>query len=93
MPTEDTTDDRTDAVLFTLCTEAEAGVLPRVLELFAKRGLVPQTLRSALRPAAGALDISLEVAGLTAAETGHVANCLRALPLVVTVRTAERRPG
>lgn len=80
-------------VTFTVRADADPGSLPRVLELFAKRGLVPDTLRSVLASDAGTLDISVEVTGLVRAESDHVANCLRALPLVVHVLTAEHSPG
>jgi hypothetical protein len=59
--------------------------MPRVLELFAKRGLVPELWHSAV--ARKRLTIDIEVAGLgDAAE--YVANCLRQIGGVDVVLTA-----
>src|SRR5690349_13862372 len=77
----------------TRATDADPGTLPRVLELFAKRGLVPAALRSEALAECGTLDISVEVVGMVRAESDHVANCLRALPMVSHVLTAERPAG
>ena len=78
-------------VTFALRADAEPGVLPRVLELFAKRGLVPAMLRSDLLPDAETLAIDVEVRGMVRAESDHVANCLRSIPSVMQVLTGERR--
>ena len=89
-PTEARATDPGRSVTFAVRTDADPGALPRVLELFAKRGLVPVALRSDLLPDAETLDISVEVVGMPRAESDHVANCLRAIPLVSHVLTAER---
>ncbi|MGQ9368607.1 hypothetical protein [Azospirillum sp. ST 5-10] len=83
--------DPARTVTFTLRTDAEPGVLPRVLELFAKRGLVPAALRSDLAADAETLAIAVEVTGMARAESDHVANCLRSIPAVMQVLTGERR--
>ncbi len=75
------------------CVEGEAdpGLLPRVLELFAKRGLVPE--RFFAQPSghsAKSLVIDLQVRGFTTAEREVVAACLRQIPLVWTVLTSEK---
>ena len=70
---------------FSVQARAEPGVMPRVLELFAKRGLVPDLWHSAVTRRR--LTIDIEVAGLgDAAE--YVANCLRQITGVEIVLTA-----
>lgn len=77
---------------FLLHADAEPGVLPRVLELFAKRGLVPRRCVSALDPAANlerqALTIDIEVAGLGRETAEYVAACMRQIAGVEAVLTA-----
>jgi hypothetical protein len=50
-----------DAALVTFCFSvqavAEPGVMPRILELFAKRGLVPQKWHSAVSGTVLAIDV------------------------------------
>lgn len=74
---------------FRLHADADPGTLPRVLELFAKRGLIPGLLQSELLDDGATLDISVEVSGLLPNEVHHVENCLRALPLVIQVSAME----
>jgi acetolactate synthase regulatory subunit len=75
---------------FSVHARVEPGVMPRILELFAKRGLVPTVWRSAI---AGAdhtdLAISIEMGGLSREETRYIAACLRQIADVETVLTAE----
>jgi len=72
---------------FSLQARAEPGVMPRVLELFAKRGLVPELWHSAVVRPGNRLTIDVEVAGL--GETAdYVANCLRQITGVEVVLTA-----
>jgi acetolactate synthase small subunit len=72
---------------FSVQAHAEPGVMPRVLELFAKRGLVPDLWHSAVARPGTRLTIDIEVAGLgDTAE--YVANCLRQITGVETVLTA-----
>jgi len=70
---------------FSVQARAEPGLMPRVMELFAKRGLVPQLWHSATaRP--DRLTIDIEVAGLgDTAE--YVANCMRQITGVELVLT------
>ena len=60
------------------CFEAEAdaepGVLPRALELLAKRGLVPA--RVFAQADADALNVEIEVEGLAPETADHVGQCL-----------------
>jgi hypothetical protein len=63
-------------------------VLPRVLALFAKRGLVPDKLVSVLT--ATGLDVDLQVAGLPDDAGTYIAECLRQLVSVRSVLVAIR---
>ena len=54
--------------------DAEPGVLPRALELLAKRGLVPA--RVFAQAADDALSVEIEVEGLAPDTADHVGQCL-----------------
>jgi len=54
--------------------DAEPGVLPRALELLAKRGLVPA--RVFAQAADDLLSVEIEVAGLESDTADHVGQCL-----------------
>ena len=76
---------------FSILAEAEPGVMPRVLELFAKRNLVPARWHSdRVGPGGRELAIDLQVEGLTPELTGYIARCLRQLHYVDTVLTSEK---
>jgi hypothetical protein len=76
-------------VHFSLKARSEPGVMPRVLELFAKRGLVPREWHSVtFGPGGGALKIDLEISGLEPGSADYVANCMRGIVGVETVLTA-----
>jgi len=76
---------------FSVLAEADPGVMPRVLELFAKRGLVPVRWVSDVTDARrGELAIDVQVAGLTRATGDHIAACLRGIPGVETVLTSQK---
>ena len=70
---------------FSVHARAEPGVMPRVLELFAKRGLVPELWHSAV--VRKRLTIDIEVAGL-GDTADYVANCLRQITGIDVVLTA-----
>ena len=86
---------------FSLTAEVEPGVMPRVLELFAKRSLVPQRCHSDVvarrsvdgRGGGSALSIDLQVADLTPELTDYIARCMRQIWGVETVLTSEKRAG
>ncbi len=83
---------------YSILAEAEPGVMPRVLDLFAKRGLVPlrwvSDLLAARNPGGGReLAIDLQVEGLTPELGDYVARCLRQIHGVERVLTSEKRPG
>lgn len=74
---------------FSVVADADPGVMPRVLELFAKRGLVPSLWHSRIAPT-GELTIDLQVQGMEAQMARHIAGCLRQVWGVSTVLTAEK---
>jgi hypothetical protein len=77
---------------FSVSARAEPGVMPRVLELFAKRGLVPTVWRSAVAGGDRArLTIDIEMGGLGREVARYIGACLRQIVDVETVLTAEGR--
>ena len=74
---------------FSVHAAAEPGVMPRVLALFAKRGLVPTSWHS--RVNGGELTIDLQMKGLDRDTTAYIAACLRQVISVATVLTYENR--
>jgi acetolactate synthase small subunit len=74
---------------FSVVAEAEPGVMPRVLELFAKRGLVPSLWHSKVAPT-GELTIDLQMEGMEPPLAQQVAQCLRQIWGVSAVLTAEK---
>lgn len=75
-------------VTFSLVGDADPGTLPRVLELVAKRGLVPFSFTS--RVVGDRMEMAMEVIGMAHAESNHVANCLRQIPTVAEVTMSDR---
>ncbi len=76
---------------FAVQAEADPGLLPRVLGLFAKRGLVPDRWISQREgPAGDVLSIDIQVTGFTPELTDYVARCLRQIPQVHAVLTSEK---
>jgi len=82
--------EATAAACFSIHAWAEPGVMPRVLELFAKRGLVPSRWHSAIGgPGGGELTIDIHVQGLDGAPADYVAACLRQVLGVEAVLAAR----
>jgi acetolactate synthase small subunit len=80
-------------VCFSIQAAAEPGVMPRVLELFAKRNLVPERWVSGVHGLAGRgaeLMIDLQVAGLTGQDRAYLACCLAQITDVRSVLTSEK---
>ncbi len=76
---------------FSIQAAAEAGVMPRVLELFAKRGLVPRRWVSDVTgPGGRELAIDVQVAGLAPETQAYIAQSLRQVWGVGAVLTSER---
>jgi hypothetical protein len=75
-------------VSFSVHACAEPGVMPRVLELFAKRGLVPTRWHSVVASPGLSLAIDVEADGLDRDTADYVARCMRQIPGVNLVLTA-----
>lgn len=75
---------------FSVHAEASPGIMPRVLELFAKRGLVPSSWTSRVG-ADQDLTIDIQMHGMDAPLMNYVAACLRQIVGVETVLVSERR--
>jgi hypothetical protein len=75
------------SVLFSIRALAEPGVMPRVVELFAKRGLVPRRWNSAVCDAG--LSIDVQMTGLDRDLADYIARCMRQIHGVETVFTIE----
>jgi len=73
---------------FSLHARAEPGVMPRVLELFAKRGLVPERWHSDIVQPDMRLAINIEVRGLERDTATYVAECMRQIAGVDLVLAA-----
>lgn len=89
-PAEARPTDPNRTACFAVLAEPDPGSLPRVLEFFAKRGLVPASVQSRLFEADESLHVDVQVRTLTRDESDYIARCLRAMPLVRQVLTSER---
>jgi hypothetical protein len=82
---------------FSIQAQADPGVMPRVLELFAKRNLVPVRWHSDVLAAPNLavpnLAIDVQVEDVSTELGNYIARCLRQIPGVATVLTAEKRPA
>lgn len=79
---------------FSVQAVAEPSVMPRVLEQFAKRGLMPTAWHSVchrLEAGGRELTIDIQVEDLDEAEAALIAAGLRQIVSVQTVLTAEKR--
>ena len=84
-------DARPLAVLYSVHARAEPGVMPRIIELFAKRGLVPHKLSSAAAPPA--LTIDLQMNSLDPDLAQYIARCMRQITGVDSVLTSDIGAG
>jgi hypothetical protein len=76
---------------FSVQAAAEPGVMPRVLELFAKRNLVPSKWHSSVAgPAGEELHIDIQVAGMAPELGDYIARCLRQILHVTCVLTTTK---
>ena len=79
---------------FLVHARAEPGVMSRVLELFAKRGLVPQRWHSDRSgPDDAMLTIEIEAPGLALDVVDYVADCMRQIIGVERVASGPRQAG
>ncbi|GGF06998.1 hypothetical protein GCM10011611_10620 [Aliidongia dinghuensis] len=85
---------QTVTACFAVRAAADPGSLPRILELFAKRGLVPSSVQARLTGGAeSALSVDLQVGGMEPALVEVVAESLRQIWVVERVLTAEVLPA
>ncbi|HXZ01104.1 MAG TPA: hypothetical protein VEI03_13975 [Stellaceae bacterium] len=68
---------------------AEPGLMPRVVELFAKRGLVPSSWIS--RVIGQEMTIDVQMPGLDLEATQHIARCLRQIVAVDVVLVSQKQ--
>jgi acetolactate synthase small subunit len=74
---------------FSVHAAAEPAIMPRVIELFAKRGLVPSSWVS--RVTGRELTIDLQMPGLDADAAQYVARCLRQIVSVEVVLVSQKQ--
>jgi acetolactate synthase small subunit len=88
-------DDLPATACFSVHARAEPGVMPRVIELFAKRGLVPSCWHSSISGAdRSQLTIEIQIIGLGRATVNYLAACMRQIVFVEVVLTSQRHaPG
>ena len=79
----------TDAARFSVTATASPGVMPRLLELFAKRGLTPSEWHS--RVSDSILSVEIHMAGMPPALAEYIAACLRQIYMVDRVLLSSRR--
>ena len=76
---------------FSVQAATEPSVMARVLELFAKRGLVPTRLHSDVGgPHGETLTIDIQMEGLDSDLAAYMARCMRQIAYVDCVLTSER---
>ena len=86
-----TSTESTATACFFVRAAAAPGAMPRVLELFAKRGLVPAAWHSILGgPGGDELHIDIQVTAMATADAEYIARCLRQIADVETVLTSEK---
>jgi len=87
--TQDTDPNRT--YCFSVRADAEPSVLPRLLELFTKRGLIPAALHSRCHDQAnGALQVDIEAAGLEWDLADYLQRCMRQIVGVELVLVSKK---
>ena len=78
-------------VCFSVRAPVDPSVMPRVLEVFARRGLVPTTWHSAIRDSGREeLQIDIEMVGVDTPIAGRLVESLRQLVCVECVLTSEK---
>lgn len=74
---------------FSVHGTAEPGLMPRVVELFAKRGLVPSSWIS--RVIGQEMTIDVQMTGLDVEATHYIARCLRQIVAVDVVLVSQKQ--
>jgi acetolactate synthase small subunit len=84
-------DDFPATACFSVHARAEPGVMPRVLEHFAKRGFVPSLWQSSTSGAdQSKLTIEIQMRGLGRETIDYFAACLRQIVFVEVVLTSQK---
>ena len=79
---------------FAIRADATPGMMSRVLELFAKRNLVPTKWHSAVIGGDGEdLQVDIQMEGIEAELAGYIARCLRQIYGVDSVLTSTKTAG
>ena len=76
-------------VCFSLVAKADPGIMPRVMALFAKRGMLPDYWCS--RVTGSELAVDLQLRGLDQDTALYLAACFRQMPGMGTVLMSEKR--
>ncbi len=77
---------------YTLTAIPDPSVMSRVLELFAKRNLVPDYFSGALVQSQDpVLEMTVELAGLDEQLTGYLGRCMEQITYVLAVQVCDRR--
>ena len=80
-----------ETVCFSVVAAAEPGLMPRILELFAKRNLVPTQWHARRTGEAGEeLTIDIQMAGMAGDLAGYIARCMRQIYGVECVLTSHK---
>ena len=84
---------RTDCITcFSIHAPTDRSVMPRVLDVFTRRGIIPTVWHSVLCGAEQEeIQIDVQVAGLASEAADHLAQCLRQVVSVAGVLTSESR--
>lgn len=89
-PQETRPTDPLRVACFGIVSDADPGALPRLLEPFAKRGLVPSSVNVRHLEVEDQLVTDIQVRSLTRDDSDYVARVLRTIPVVRQVVTTER---
>jgi hypothetical protein len=76
---------------FAVTAQADPGVLPRIVGLFAKRGLTPTHLRADWNAGSG-LGVEVRMAGMDPELALYIGQCMRAIVAVDEVRVSAEAP-
>ena len=89
LPSRSTASDTTTC--YSLQAAADPGLMPSIVEIFARRGLVPTRLHASVGGPRNDLSIDLEMAGMAPRDADRIAVEMRALWGVDLVLTTQKR--
>lgn len=90
--TPDRTTQHRPAACFSVHAAADPGLMPRILEIFAKRGIVPSRWHSSIGGPDDRLTIDLEMNGLSVDGMHAIAGEMRAVWGVALVLSSQKIP-